>query len=46
MKYTTIYKGAKVIVSNSDSKNIDKINYFFDDLYSKYTIVCVCQTHN
>lgn len=31
-------KGAKVIISNSDPKNIDKNDAFFDQLYSKYVI--------
>lgn len=31
-------KGAKVVVSNSDPKNSDENDCFFDDLYSKYTV--------
>ncbi len=31
-------KGAKVILSNSDPKNTNHEDNFFDDLYSKYTI--------
>lgn len=31
-------KGAKVVVSNSDPKNIDENDEFFDDIYGKYTI--------
>lgn len=34
-------KGAKVVVSNSDPKNIDENDCFFDDLYSSYTIMRV-----
>lgn len=34
-------KKAKVVVSNSDPKNIDEADTFFDDLYSKYNIVRV-----
>lgn len=34
-------KGAKVIVSNSDPKNSDESDSFFDDLYSSYTIMRV-----
>lgn len=33
--------GAKVIVSNSDPKNSDESDRFFDDLYSSYTIMRV-----
>lgn len=31
-------KGAKVVVSNSDPKNADENDHFFDKLYSKYQI--------
>jgi len=31
-------KGAKVVVSNSDPKNIDEEDHFFDELYAKYKI--------
>lgn len=31
-------KGAKVVASNSDPKNADENDNFFDDLYSKYNI--------
>lgn len=31
-------KGAKVLLSNSDPKNMDEEDAFFDDLYSGYTI--------
>ena len=31
-------KGAKVVVSNSDPKNTDENDCFFDDLYSSYTV--------
>ena len=34
-------KGAKVVVSNSDPKNSDESDSFFDDLYSNYTIMRV-----
>lgn len=34
-------KGAKVVVSNSDPKNSDENDSFFDDLYSNYTITRV-----
>ena len=34
-------KGAKVVVSNSDPKNTDENDCFFDDLYSSYTIMRV-----
>ena len=34
-------KGAKVVVSNSDPKNSDEGDSFFDDLYSSYTIMRV-----
>ena len=34
-------KGAKVVVSNSDPKNSDESDNFFDDLYSSYTIMRV-----
>lgn len=34
-------KGARVVVSNSDPKNSDESDSFFDDLYSGYTIVRV-----
>ena len=30
-------KGAKVVLSNSDPKNIDPDDNFFDDLYKNYT---------
>lgn len=30
--------GAKVVISNSDPKNVNPEDSFFDDLYSKYTI--------
>ena len=32
---------AKVVVSNSDPKNSDESDSFFDDLYSSYTIMRV-----
>ena len=31
-------KGAKIVLSNSDPKNIDKKDNFFDDLYRSYNI--------
>lgn len=31
-------KGAKILLSNSDPKNIDEMDTFFDDLYIGYTI--------
>ena len=31
-------KGAKIVLSNSDPKNINKKDNFFDDLYNKYNI--------
>jgi len=31
-------KGAKIVLSNSDPKNSDKNDNFFDDLYAKFTI--------
>jgi DNA adenine methylase len=31
-------KGAKVMLSNSDPKNIDPQDHFFDDLYSEFQI--------
>lgn len=31
-------KGAKVVASNSDPKNVDDNDNFFDDLYAKYNI--------
>lgn len=34
-------KGAKVVVSNSDPKNSDESDSFFDELYSSYTIMRV-----
>lgn len=34
-------KGAKVVASNSDPKNSDENDSFFDDLYSSYTIMRV-----
>lgn len=34
-------KGAKVVASNSDPKNSDESDNFFDDLYSNYTITRV-----
>ena len=34
-------KGTKVVVSNSDPKNSDENDSFFDDLYSNYTIMRV-----
>lgn len=34
-------KGAKVVISNSDPKNADESDCFFDDLYSSYTIMRV-----
>lgn len=34
-------KNAKVVISNSDPKNIDKEDGFFDTLYSKYNILRV-----
>jgi DNA adenine methylase len=35
-------KNAKVLVSNSDPKNIDENDRFFDILYEKYTISRIC----
>lgn len=37
-------KGAKVVLSNSDPKNIDPDDNFFDDLYKNYTIERVSAT--
>lgn len=34
-------KGTKVLISNSDPKNSDESDSFFDDLYSNYTIMRV-----
>lgn len=34
-------KGARIIASNSDPKNSDESDSFFDDLYSSYTIMRV-----
>ena len=34
-------RGARVVVSNSDPKNSDESDSFFDDLYSSYTIMRV-----
>ncbi|MFI3168720.1 MAG: DpnII family type II restriction endonuclease [Faecalibacterium sp.] len=34
-------KGAKIIISNSDPKNHDADDHFFDDLYSEYEIARV-----
>ena len=34
-------KGAKVMLSNSDPKNIDENDNFFDDLYADYNIMRV-----
>ncbi len=34
-------KGARVVASNSDPKNSDESDSFFDDLYSSYTIMRV-----
>lgn len=34
-------KGAKVVISNSDPKNNDESDNFFDDLYSNYNIMRV-----
>lgn len=34
-------KGAKIVASNSDPKNSDERDNFFDDLYSSYTIMRV-----
>lgn len=31
-------KNAKIVLSNSDPKNVDKNDNFFDELYKKYTI--------
>ncbi len=31
-------KGAKIVLSNSDPKNVDSEDCFFDDLYHQYTI--------
>jgi len=31
-------KGAKIVISNSDPKNNDKTDNFFDDLYKRYNI--------
>ena len=31
-------KGAKAILSNSDPKNVDENDNFFDDIYGDYTI--------
>lgn len=37
--YKTLHKkGAKIMLSNSDPKNLDKNDNFFDDLYSKFNI--------
>lgn len=36
-----VAKGAKVVVSNSDPKNSDETDNFFDELYSSYTIIRV-----
>lgn len=35
---TIAKKGAKVVISNSDPKNINENDHFFDDLYSLYSI--------
>ncbi len=32
------YKGAKIVASNSDPKNIDETDDFFDDIYRNFTI--------
>ncbi len=37
-------KGAKILVSNSDPKNVDENDNFFDDAYSKQTIKRVSAT--
>ena len=34
-----VNKGAKIVLSNSDPKNINSNDNFFDDLYSKYNII-------
>lgn len=34
-------KGAKIVASNSDPKNIDENDNFFDDLYSKFEVLRV-----
>lgn len=39
-------KGAKILVSNSDPKNTNKKDRFFDDLYSSYNIQRVDATRN
>lgn len=39
-------RGAKFILSNSDPKNVDAENNFFDDLYSTYTIHRVSAKRN
>jgi len=31
-------KGAKIVISNSDPKNYNKDDNFFDDIYSKHNI--------
>jgi DNA adenine methylase len=33
-----VAKGAKVVASNSDPKNVDETDNFFDDLYNRYII--------
>ncbi len=37
-------KGAKVVASNSDPKNVDESDNFFDNLYRSYTIMRVSAT--
>ena len=37
-------KGAKIIASNSDPKNADENDNFFDDIYSKFNINRVSAT--
>lgn len=37
-------KGAKIVASNSDPKNVDENDSFFDDIYSAYDIVRVTAT--
>ncbi len=35
------YKGAKVVISNSDPKNNNEDDHFFDELYERYDILRV-----
>ena len=37
-KSTLNDKNAKIVLSNSDPKNVDKNDNFFDELYKKYSI--------